>query len=552
MAITRSFRTRILLLLLAVGLVPLGLLGLWLNREVARSGRDLLGERLERAVDDAANAIGTRWLGQRSRMLDLSESPFAMAVLSDPRTLESEPSGIPDPGLPSTVLAAVLKDPEGEVRWRYRKVLENTDPWAMGGPLPLVVSFPVRANAGGTRMGTLDVEVTLDQLIGAGADRRSAPGMILGVLERRTRAPLTPLPFDPSLLERERFDWGGESWITARREIREPPVEIVAASPLSPFTGPFEEASERGLWLLVAVTALALVAGGMFTGRLTASLERLARAAEGVASGDLERRVDVAGNDEVGRLARAFNAMTESLRRTLGRLAERESVAAVGEFAASLAHEIRNPLSAILVDLERVEEGLPRDSTLRRPQRRALRQVARLNRAVTGTLRLAGSGRTVREPLDLGGPLSAAVDVARPALERRGSRLELPDHGWTGIPIRGDSARLEELFLNLLLNAAQALEDGGTVRLDVSRAGADVVVSIHDNGRGIPERERARIFEPFYSTRREGTGLGLPTALCVARAHGGELEIESEEGAGTTVRVRLPVMHGETGNGPSR
>jgi signal transduction histidine kinase len=261
-----------------------------------------------------------------------------------------------------------------------------------------------------------------------------------------------------------------------------------------------------------------------------------------VAAGDLERRVNADGSDEIGRVAHAFNQMTESLKQTLHRLAQRESLAAVGELAASLAHEIRNPLSAVRVDLQRAEEQST-DSEARRLIDRTLRSIERLDATVTAALRVARSGKIERRVIDVRTPLAAAMESAQPEFAARGATLEpLPD-GVSALPVHGDAAALEQLFLNLLLNAAQALEPGGRAGVAVARDDGAITVSVWDAGLGISAATRERLFEPFFSTKPDGTGLGLAVAQRIAVAHGGEVSVESRKAGGTTMRVRLP-RHG--------
>jgi signal transduction histidine kinase len=535
-----SFRNRILLLVLAVGLLPLALVGLWLNRSAARSGHELLAERLNRAAEEAANDLGRRWLQHRFELLDLAGSRIAEAALSD----DGASSGSPDleeraARLPGAVWSLTLTDGAGEVRWMYRPPNPSEASRYAGTPLLLTVAFPVGQDVPGGSPGELVAGIRISEMLGRSPGAPAAPGMVLALFSRADGNPLLSLPFDPALLEEDRFQWGGETWTAVRRNLREPPVQIVAAAPLAPLTEPFEAATRRGLWVLLGVTLLGTGAAALLTGRLTRSLEQVVIAAEAVAEGDLQQKVPLEREDEVGRVAMAFNRMTESLRHTLRQLAERESLAAVGEFAASLAHEVRNPLSSILVDLQRVEEGLPWNSPLRRPQRRALGEIERLSRTVSGTLALARSGRIESESLDLYGPLRAAAHASRPAFEARGAELFVPEDPTGPVEIRGDAGKLHQLFLNVLLNAAQAVEEGGRARVEVLSEGEEVVVAVHDDGRGVREEERDRIFDPFYSTRSDGTGLGLPTARRIARAHGGDVELESEVGTGTVVHIRL-------------
>jgi len=292
--------------------------------------------------------------------------------------------------------------------------------------------------------------------------------------------------------------------------------------------------------LMVAVAGLVLAA--WLVRRMTQSLERLAHAADAVSRGDLEQQLAHERDDEVGRVVRAFNTMTESLRRTLKKLADREALAAVGEFAATLAHEVRNPLTAIRIDLQRVEEGLPENSPLRAPQSRALEEIERLDATVAAALDVARTKSDDTATVDVLVSLAAAIHASAPAFEERGAVLHEPTQSGP-IHIKGDLGALEQLFLNLLLNAAQALESGGVADVTIAVEDSTVVVTIRDNGRGIPPDQLERVFEPLFTTRPGGggTGLGLTIARRIATAHGGDIQLASEPDRGTTVEVRLPL-----------
>jgi signal transduction histidine kinase len=231
--------------------------------------------------------------------------------------------------------------------------------------------------------------------------------------------------------------------------------------------------------------------------------------------------------------------MAERLRKTMAELAQREALAAVGSFASELAHEVRNPLTSIKVDLQFVEEQLPNDGELRGVQRSALAQVDRLDQTISGVLQIARSGQIVTEPLDIREPLSASVNVMESVASQLGASvcLSLPDSPLT---VRGDRNALQRLFTNLLANAAQAVSKGGTVTVRASSAHDDVVVTVRDDGPGIPPDRLPRVREPFYSTRPDGTGLGLAIADRIAAAHRATVSIESEPGLGTEVTVRIP------------
>jgi two-component system sensor histidine kinase AtoS len=342
-------------------------------------------------------------------------------------------------------------------------------------------------------------------------------------------------------MTRDEFELAGERWIVRRRNLQEPAITIAAASPLGAHTVLFREAARKGTIAILAIVLAVLAISALFTRRLTRSLENLALATHAVAAGDLERRVAEDGGDEVGRVGRSFNAMTESLRATLRKLSQREALVAVGEFAAALAHEVRNPLTSIRIDLQRVEEQIPPDSPLRVQLDRALREVQRLDQTVTGALSVARSGSIASDIVDLRIPLERAIEVAFSAFEQKGAELQQIEITSSPLPVRGDEAALEQLFLNVLLNAAQALGDGGKAGVTVTKEGGVARVAIWDSGPGISVANAAKVFDPFFSTKPDGTGLGLSVARQIAIAHGGTIEIDSASNAGATVWITIPV-----------
>ncbi len=537
---TPSFRSRILILVLAVGVVPLGVLGFWLTRIAPRSGERLLRSRLDEGLEAAVEQVASRWLRMRSDILFLGDDTATQ------RSLRGEAEAIPPPSfreifdrLDPAVTAATVADDAGRELWT---VARNTGfETGLAGRAPgMGLDFAIHERVSGTRLGRLSVVMGAAALLPPGELTPAVAGMVVGAFEPSTRISLLPVPLDPELLREDAFTWGGDRWLAVSRELEDPPLEVVIAAPLTPFVAPFEQTARRSTWLLVGVVATGLLLAALVTGRMTRSLEALSRAADAVARGDLDRRIEAKGGDEVTRLARAFNTMTESLQVTLAKLARREAAAAVGEFAASLAHEVRNPLTAIKVDLQSVEERLPPDSPLREPQARALREVTRLDDTVASTLTVARSGRIRAKPLDLRAPVHAAADAARPSFDSRSARLRI-EPSPSPIPVRGDAAALEQLFLNLIQNAAEALSPNGEAVVELSVEDGSASVTIRDAGRGMPAEVQERAFEPFFSTRSEGTGLGLPIARRIASAHNAELTLQSSPGQGTTAVVTLPL-----------
>jgi two-component system sensor histidine kinase HydH len=551
-----SLRSKFLLTVLAGAVVPLGLIGLWLTYSAGRAGEELLRAQMGESLDRLAEEVRGRWAYRQSDLLLLAGNEAVQRALRQDgsQRVEADDSALlylheAYADMQESIDMALYRDASGRARWTlamdpaavpHFQSAETTQLEAASASPGFTTTLEILDNHTGKHLGTLDARVRMNSLLPARAEQTGPGGMLLTVLDRKTGAPLLPTPLDPGLLTRESFDSGGERWTTVRREIDAPPLELVMAAPLGPYTKPFQRTARQGAWALLAVALAGFLLAMLLTRRLTYSLERLAEAADAVAHGELDRKVGATAGDEVGRLAAAFNTMTESLRRTLHELSQRQALAAVGEFASILAHEVRNPLTSIRIDLQRVEEKLPEDAAIRRPLTRALGEIKRLDHTVSGALRIARSGRVTLEPLELRQLLQGTIYGAEPEFSARGASIEaLPatDSLW----LRGDASALAQLFLNLLLNAAQALDAGGRAGITVERSGGHALVSVWDTGPGIPPEDLERIFEPFYSTKSDGTGLGLPVAQRIAAAHGGTVEVRSTPGEGTTVRVRLPL-----------
>jgi len=535
-----TLRTRFVLILVLGAVLPMGVVGYWLARSAERSGRQLLAQRLDETLGGIADEISSRWVEHRSHLSDLAEHEGVQAALSG--TMDAPQ---PPPESLRSVYARYDEDlplvSAVDVEGRERVRLEPESPRGLFGRGPttvIEVSIGVYSRSG-ERRGTLEAMLRWESLLAGGTEWAGAPGSMLTVLDQATGFAVRSSGIDANLVRSPRFEWEGEPWISRTRTIREPPLELVLAAPLAPLTQPFADATRRGLYAVIVIGLLSLVLATLATSRVTRSLSRLASSTDAVAKGDLQQKVPEGGGRELGRVAAAFNTMIDSLRSTLGELARQRSVAAVGEFAASLAHEVRNPLSSIRVDLELAEEGWDQGRA-REFVGRALRTVDRLEETVTGALRIARSGHIDRQELDLRTVLQAAKHGAGPELARHGAVWVEGASAAQPLTMNGDPSALEQVFLNLLLNAAQASEPGGAVRLDASAGSEFIEVSVMDEGRGIEPDHRDQVFDPFFTTRDGGSGLGLAVVDRIVSAHGGSVSVRSDVGKGTRVTVRLP------------
>jgi two-component system NtrC family sensor kinase len=222
-------------------------------------------------------------------------------------------------------------------------------------------------------------------------------------------------------------------------------------------------------------------------------------------------------------------------------------LAAIGELAASVAHEINNPLTVILGNSGLLLQQLPSDSPAHRKVEAIEAEAMRAGRIVRDLLNFARRREPRREPVSLHELLERAVELLGPKLNA--GHVEVERVFDFSLPmIAADRDQLTQVFLNLITNAADAMASGGRLILQTAIHHGDdgrrmVNASVSDTGNGMPPEHLARIFEPFYTTKGEGhgTGLGLSVSLGIVQAHGGAIDVESKPGHGTTVRVKLPV-----------
>jgi signal transduction histidine kinase len=546
-----SLRAKFLLIVLLGAVLPLAIAGWWLTGTAARSGRTLLQDQLEAALSGIASDVRQKWSLRDGDLQLLANNSVVRTALAASRArlamADSEYLLQMFSAVRSAFPVISYVDGGGRERWSFHDAAPGRSVDSARAPTrpPAVqsrtfpVEMPVRSEDG-RALGTLSVRVKLASVLPSDSGQHLVPGAVFAVLDARgTLFSSAPDSLDLST------PVAHPGWEIARRSLESPPLRLVLAAASAPFVRPFEQAARLGLGLLMVVALIALLVTAILTSRVTGSLERMAAAAEAVAAGDLKRSVEVSGHDEIGRLAEAFNTMPESLRRTLAELSRQRALAAVGEFAASLSHEVRNALTAIRIDLQHALRQLPGASAATPLLTRTLDTVRRLDSTVTGALRVARSGQNPMVRVDLAQLLQRAMASAEPSFAASEAMLEPLALESERVEVDGDAAALEQLFLNLLLNAAQAVSTGGRARVAVHSVHDQVVVRIIDNGPGVEASELAAVGTVLRSSKPEGTGLGLPIARRIAAAHGGDLRIESVVSEGTTVIVTLPVQQVE-------
>jgi signal transduction histidine kinase len=269
---------------------------------------------------------------------------------------------------------------------------------------------------------------------------------------------------------------------------------------------------------------------------------------------DLIRQAALIGAFSLLLLVSSYAAIWWLLRRARRlevQAAEAERLAYIGTLASGLAHEIRNPLNSLNLNMQMLEEEI--DETGSAPMGKRLlsitrSELSRLERLVTDFLAYAKPRPLELEEIPAVRLLERIREVLAGEIQKRGAQVELEDRS-AGSRVRVDLGQMNQLFLNLVQNALMATEGSGrppVLRFAASRQGGTVTLEVTDNGGGIPAEELAKIFDLFYSTRKGGTGLGLAIVERIARAHGGRVSVKSTVGVGTTMTVELPaVSHAE-------
>lgn len=268
-----------------------------------------------------------------------------------------------------------------------------------------------------------------------------------------------------------------------------------------------------------------------------------------VGEGDLDVRVGFANrNDEIGDLGRSFNQMAQQLsesreeveRQHRTQMSRAEHLATIGEIATGLVHEIRNPLAGIAGVIEIVGRDLPVNSPARAVVEDVRLEITRIDHILTDLLQTARPHLTQVCPGDLNTTVEHAVVLARLQVLSRPIKIEL-DRGRNLPKVEHNSDQIHQLLLNLLLNAVQAIDGAGAIRVEISLLKGDAAIVVIDTGRGIAPEDLPKIFRPFYTTKGTGTGLGLSMARRIAEEHRGRIEVTSEVGKGTKFLVVLPL-----------
>lgn len=306
----------------------------------------------------------------------------------------------------------------------------------------------------------------------------------------------------------------------------------------------------RGGIVLVQVVAVvtaflaALLALSLHRRWIVEPVARLRVGAERLAEGDLDYRVEERGRDELAMLGREVNQMAATVKRMQSEAVERERFAAVGQVVRRLAHNIRNPLAGIRSLAETTLDDLPKNDEREDAQRRIISTVDRFDGWLTDFLHASSPARVAPVECDPSPWLEGAVEALRPMGEGRGVKIRVD---LTGAPRHAcfDPVQLEQAVVAVVTNAVEVTPEGGDVEINVTREGDEWVLSVIDDGPGLGEGAPDRVFDPDYTTKPGGHGIGLASARWIVRRHGGMMRAHNAESAsgrsGARFDMRLPL-----------
>ncbi|MFP2771053.1 sensor histidine kinase [Oceanisphaera sp. KMM 10153] len=295
-------------------------------------------------------------------------------------------------------------------------------------------------------------------------------------------------------------------------------------------------------WLigLVAGTAISLLLLHWYLSRrLKRQVDVLVHSVEQVANGDLETPVEQLSSIEIGRLTQAVERMREQLKQVISSTVDVERQASLGQLAAGLAHDIRNPLTTILTTIQtlvRREHNPVHKDMLEMVEE----EIERVNEVITNLLNFARPRPPQAELIRVDELYEGLVALANASARRQQVTLEIACNA--GLCIYADAGHMRQILMNLILNALQSMQaTGGHIRLTAIQDDGEIVLTVTDNGPGIPSELLPRITEPFFTTREAGTGLGLAICQVLAANNNATLHIRSQAGQGTSIELYCPV-----------
>ena len=363
-------------------------------------------------------------------------------------------------------------------------------------------------------------------------------------------------------------------YITAYEPIKNINNKIIGILYVGMLEKPYLDITNRVMLTFIIIASLCvvllLVILYFSTTRIINPLHKMVVATQKISTGDLTHKVEVSSKDEIGYLADSFNQMTADLEaanekliewgKTLEKkveertkeltemqahLIQSEKLASLGKLAAGIAHEINNPLGGVLIYSHLLLEDTDKNSPHYENLKKIVKETSRCKDIVKGLLEFARP----KEPEMSLVNINEIVERSLSIMERQAlfQNIKIKKSYVSNLPrIVADSAQLQQVFVNIIINAAEAMNGNGILTLSTSLNGDGTFIEIKfsDTGHGIEEEDQKRLFEPFFTTKEvgKGTGLGLAISYSIIQKHQGTIEVKSEVGKGSTFNVKLPVM----------
>jgi two-component system NtrC family sensor kinase len=362
-------------------------------------------------------------------------------------------------------------------------------------------------------------------------------------------------------------DW----YISAYEPIKNIDGEIIGILYVGMLEKPYIDLRNKVMVTFAGIAVLCviilLVILFFITSTIIRPLQNMVFATNKIASGDMNYKVDINFQDEIGQLAQSYNQMTEALKianqkliqwgKTLEKRVEErtkelqdmqdsmiqsEKMASLGKIAAGVAHEINNPLTSILINTHLMMEKTPEESALQENLNMISEETSRCSDIVKGLLEFARQNPPLKSYVDINGIVKTVIGILEKQVTLKNIQIlkkleeKLP-------PIEVDASKIKQVFWNLIINAAEAMPEGGmlTICSRLSRSEEFIEIEFLDTGIGISHEQKKKLFDPFFTTKGGGTGLGLAVSYGIIEQHQGKIEVKSQLSQGSSFTVSLPV-----------
>ncbi|MBI5607086.1 MAG: HAMP domain-containing protein [Deltaproteobacteria bacterium] len=345
------------------------------------------------------------------------------------------------------------------------------------------------------------------------------------------------------------YSFQGENKVAAFEPVKGMGWSLAVTISTAEFTREAYALRNRVIQFVLIAIVFTIIGVSILSYFLLRPVRNLVIATNRIADGDLNLDIPVQSRDELGDLTRSFNRMMRNLSRIHDELVRSEKLISLGRLSAGVAHEIRNPLNAIKGAIIYLQRKRSEDPLIKDYTRLVLEEIDRLSQFVTEFLYFARQAKPKRLPTDL----NKLIQSTQNLFKKHSEEKEITFHPILekDLPIVFiDGHQIEQVLVNLFINAIEAMPGGGKLMIltRTFKEGEDplhpswVKIKVKDTGVGIPREHLKNIFDPFFSTKETGTGLGLPISLGIIEAHGGTLQITSQPGEGTRVTIKLPIM----------